>query len=77
MQHKECEIVILFCNKEKKSQRLKNLHLGKHAGIRHDCKQHALTLKLDSIGDLSRPVDQMITGDPFSPQLFCANMTLH
>lgn len=63
--------------KKKKSQRLKNLHLRKHAEIRHDCKQHALTLKLDLIDDLSRPVYQMITRDPFSPQLFCANMTLH
>lgn len=62
---------------KQKNQRLKNPHLGRHAKIRHDCKQHALILKLDPIYDLSRPVDQMITRDPFSPQLFCANMTLH
>lgn len=77
MQHMECEIVILFCKKAKKPQRLNKPHLGRHAKLKHDCKQHALTLKLHPIYDLSRPVDQMITRDPFLPHLFCAYMTLH
>lgn len=78
MQHMGCEIVIIFFNKaKKKNQRLQNLCLGKYAKIRHDCEQHALSLKLDPIYDLSRPVDQMSTRDPFPPHLFCVNTIQH